>query len=825
MKGRQFGSLLTDSSGTIFKKAIDEPYTMRLQYNANGTTEGRINGIRQSQNGQYQYTPQTDATVTRSSTNGSFGFVNDKVSEFELYSFAVHDVDKGLETINLKTDNGDIAVIKDGFTDADGGTFVFLKNSAYTTRVGGDNTTFTIIAKNDAGEDALSNVTISNSNAAAATATLADGVITVAPVAEGEAVVTVTNGEAVRTITVTVEEAASYSDTDYEAADNLYPKAGATGVYEDDHLILTFDDTPELVEGDIEIYEASDLENPVCTISVDSSVTNAISDGTNTQTLNLRNFMVQVVDKTVEIIPTDGALENGKTYVIGIANGVITGTINGKTFTGFDPSAQRWSFTTRASKPTVGTTIAVGKSDTADFRTVQGAFKAVSGASTITVEKGTYREVLFYKKAYDITIAGDTTTEYGSDVVVVGINCNEYNGSTSTRGVFTWNSSNSLTFKNITLQNAMDRNTMISGNSSQSEALYFNGSYLAAYNSSFKGFQDTLLINKGRAWFYKCYVEGDTDFIWGSADAALFEECKIVQLDTSSDTKKASASYVFETRVSNEANTTVGKGFVLFNSTLESKHPSSYLARRASAKNSSGNYYDQAAFINVTGSGTLLDAFGGSNEPVYIEKDSDENQHVGIKYYGGNLSASLFDKDWEGTISESIYNAEYSGRNVILNKVFKKSNSKYVNADEIWDISTLATAFSATNDTSELATEEEVSGASGTYDLCTLAQEATGASTYEQGDALTDGVSSDGYVTWKHLQYHSGSSSYGAQSDKTNGTVITVQVAGASVVTWTGSQYSNGTVTVSDGTNTIVDAVSTKETTCVQDFPRILVHR
>ena len=66
-----------------------------------------------------------------------------------------------------------------------------------------------------------------------------------------------------------------------------------------------------------------------------------------------------------------------------------------------------------------------------------------------------------------------------------------------------------LTFKNITLANVFDRNKYATG---QSEALYFNSTaHLAAYNSSFKGHQDTLLT-KGKNWFYKCYVEGDTDF-------------------------------------------------------------------------------------------------------------------------------------------------------------------------------------------------------------------------------------------------------------------------------------------------------------------------
>ena len=830
MKGRQFGSLLTDGSGTIFKSVIDEPYTIRLEYNDDGTTAGRINGIRQAQNDESKYTPQSAAKVVRSATNGSYGFVNDKVREFELHSFKVHALNEGLATVNLAPKGGNIAVLNDGL----GGSYVFLKNSAYTTRLEKAPVTFTVTATDDKGENALDAVTVTSDAPSVAAAELSDGTLTITPVGVGSAVITVKNGDVQRVISVTVKEPIAYTDTDYGTTTAFYPANGATGVYEDDHLKITFDDKPVFGFGEdtIDIYEESDLDDPVVSIPVGSIVINTISDGSkSSQNYNLKYFMAQIVDKTVEIIPTCDSLENGKKYVVGIGNGVITGKVNGKDFTGFDPEQKRWSFTVRESKPTPGASITVGTSSNAHFRTVQGALKAVTSNATISVEKGTYREILYYTKAYDITIEGKGTADFGTDVVIVGINCNEYNGTSATRGVFSWNSSNSLTFKNVTLQNAMDRNTMISGGSSQSEALYFNGKYLAAYNSSFKGFQDTLLINKGRAWFYKCYVEGDTDFIWGSADAALFEECEIVQLDTSADSKKTSGSYVFETRVSNESNPTVGKGYVLFNTKLAAKHASSYLARRASAANASGNYYDQSAFINVTVTGELSGAFGGTNYPVFIEPDAG-NQHVGIKYYNdgdkGNLDSKLFDsslfagkvnnKKYEGTITEAVYNAEYSGRNVILNKEYKKDTGKYKNVGEIWNVSELAAEFNATEDNSKLDEVVVVEGANGVYDICALAEKATGKSSYAQNDELTDGTSDDGYVAWKNLLWHSGSGSYGVVTNnnpnKHGGqpTEITIELAGASVVSWTGSSHSGGTVTVTDSTGDkkIVDGASTK---------------
>ena len=819
MKGRQFGSLLTDESGTIFTSVIDESYTIRLEYNDDGTTAGRINGIRQAQDNKSKYTPQSAAKVVRSATNGSYGFVNDKVREFELYSFKVHALNEGLATVNLAPEGGNIATLKDGF----GNAYVFLKSSAYTTRLEKAPVTFTVTATDDEGEDALDAVTVTSDAPSVAMAELSDGTLTITPVSVGFAAITVKNGDVQRVISVTVKEPIAYTDTDYGTTTAFYPANGTAGVYEDDHLKITFDGTPAFVEGSIDIYEESDLDDPVVSIPVDSIVVNTISDGSKSQNYNLKYFMAQIDGNTVEIIPTCDSLENGKKYVVGIGNGVITGKVNGKDFTGFDPEQKRWSFTVRGSKPTPGASITVGASSNAHFRTVQGALKAVTGNATISVEKGTYREILYYTKAYDITIEGKGTADFGTDVVIVGINCNEYNGTSATRGVFSWNSNNSLTFKNVTLQNAMDRNTMISGDSSQSETLYFNGKYLAAYNSSFKGFQDTLLINKGRAWFYKCYVEGDTDFIWGSADAALFEECEIVQLDTSADSKKTSGSYVFETRVSNENNSTVGKGYVLFNSKLDAKHKSSYLARRASSATTSGNYYDQSAFINVTVTGKLSGAFGGNEHPVFIAPDAGGNQHVGIKYYNdgnkGNLDSKLFDsslfagkvsnKKYEGTITAAVYNAEYSGRNVILNRVYNKVSKEYENLPNtsIWDIAALAAEFGA-GASGEL--EQDVfneKSAKVTWDFASAWTGDDSTTTkYEGKNGKIIGTvnGSDAYMVKMYVNATNGKFETQPSSNRTQiraGTVLTVPVTNGSIVSVT-TYNSSGTFGIEGETTT-----------------------
>jgi pectinesterase len=49
------------------------------------------------------------------------------------------------------------------------------------------------------------------------------------------------------------------------------------------------------------------------------------------------------------------------------------------------------------------------------------------------------------------------------------------------------------------------------------------------------GHQDTLFTNSGRQYFYKCYIAGHVDFIFG-AGKSVFEDCDIVSLDRGSKT-------------------------------------------------------------------------------------------------------------------------------------------------------------------------------------------------------------------------------------------------------------------------------------------------
>jgi pectinesterase len=60
----------------------------------------------------------------------------------------------------------------------------------------------------------------------------------------------------------------------------------------------------------------------------------------------------------------------------------------------------------------------------------------------------------------------------------------------------------------------------------QALALRVDGDRVIFRNCQFLGWQDTILVNRGRQYFANCYIEGHVDFIFGAA-TAYFDRCHI----------------------------------------------------------------------------------------------------------------------------------------------------------------------------------------------------------------------------------------------------------------------------------------------------------
>ena len=76
-----------------------------------------------------------------------------------------------------------------------------------------------------------------------------------------------------------------------------------------------------------------------------------------------------------------------------------------------------------------------------------------------------------------------------------------------------------FTAENITFANS-------AGPVGQALALRVDGDRVTFRNCRFLGWQDTILLNRGRQYFENCYIEGHVDFIFGAA-TAFFERCHI----------------------------------------------------------------------------------------------------------------------------------------------------------------------------------------------------------------------------------------------------------------------------------------------------------
>jgi pectinesterase len=73
--------------------------------------------------------------------------------------------------------------------------------------------------------------------------------------------------------------------------------------------------------------------------------------------------------------------------------------------------------------------------------------------------------------------------------------------------------------ENLTIENT-------SGDHGQALALRVDADRAAFNHCRIRGWQDTLMVNKGRQYFTNCYIAGRVDFIYGSG-RTMFDHCEI----------------------------------------------------------------------------------------------------------------------------------------------------------------------------------------------------------------------------------------------------------------------------------------------------------
>lgn len=171
--------------------------------------------------------------------------------------------------------------------------------------------------------------------------------------------------------------------------------------------------------------------------------------------------------------------------------------------------------------------IVVAKDGTGHFKTVQEAINAVpdfrNATTIIFIKNGVYKEKLNLSASKRmVKMLGESlekTIITNDDYAQKKNRFGEAMGTSGSSGFYIYG--DSFSAENITFENT-------AGPVGQAVALWIGGDKASFFNCRMLGFQDTLYTyGKGsRQYFYKCYISGTVDFIFGSA-TAIFEDCTI----------------------------------------------------------------------------------------------------------------------------------------------------------------------------------------------------------------------------------------------------------------------------------------------------------
>jgi pectinesterase len=139
----------------------------------------------------------------------------------------------------------------------------------------------------------------------------------------------------------------------------------------------------------------------------------------------------------------------------------------------------------------------------------------------ILVKPGTYREQVYVQRERgNITVVGEDAAK---TTITFDLNANLPGPDGKPIGTFRTPTvqidSDGMIWENLTFANS-------AGPVGQALALRVDGDRVVFNHCRFLGWQDTLLVNRGRHYFADCYIEGHVDFIFGAA-TAFFERCHI----------------------------------------------------------------------------------------------------------------------------------------------------------------------------------------------------------------------------------------------------------------------------------------------------------
>ena len=185
-----------------------------------------------------------------------------------------------------------------------------------------------------------------------------------------------------------------------------------------------------------------------------------------------------------------------------------------------------------------------------NFKTVQEAINAVPDfrkvPTTIFIKNGTYKEKINLSASKKLVkLIGESVAKTiltFDDWAQKKNTFSEEKGTSGSASFYIYG--DGFVAENITFQNS-------AGPVGQAVALFVAGDKAKFTNCRMLGFQDTLYTygHGSRQYYYKCYIEGTVDFIFGSS-TAVFEDCEIFckkagYITASSSPDTAKYGYVF----------------------------------------------------------------------------------------------------------------------------------------------------------------------------------------------------------------------------------------------------------------------------------------
>lgn len=449
----------------------------------------------------------------------------------------------------------------------------------------------------------------------------------------------------------------------------LFPAAGAVNVNPDTRLRLNFDNKPVIKTGNVLIFDAQ-TNTQVDSINL-AGDTDSLGFSGQATTRTLKVVPAQVIGNAVVLNPHSNKLQLDKRYYVVIANGVLTGNLGGKAFTGYGPG--QWQFGTKASGPS-GTNVTVDDDGSADFGSVQGALNYMmqnapgSASAVINIKNGQYPEPLYLRDKSNLRLVGESR----EGTVIRFDNYEALNSGSSGRPLFLIANGDMISLENLTIFNTHLRNAAASG--SQAEAVYFGsdtGRFIAK-NAAFISEQDTLQL-KGYSWFYNSLVAGNVDFIWGSPRVSLFENSEIRSLgDSQNGGTSTNGGYVLQARITSQS----FPGFIFLNSKLTRAsgplgnniaNGKTYLAR--SGFSSGANNLDSFAFINCAMDSHVA-SVGWFTEANKARNPAKGTATFGYREYGttdlAGARTNLSGRDGAYVLSQAEFNQLYANRGLIF---------------------------------------------------------------------------------------------------------------------------------------------------------------